>query len=230
MKYTIEGYSQERAIELGLNLDDLIILRWIQDFYPLMSKKIIDNEEFAWINYSSLLEDLPILSFKNKHSLMRKLEKLKKAGLLKRKCVRNNEGVYSYIILTNKINILISNKNVSNSIKNDIPLEVQACTFEGTSHRTPEVQLNNPSIKKDIIKEKEKIFKKPTIEEIKQYCQERHNNINEEDFFYHYEARGWMIGKTKMKDWKAAIRTWERNQIEWNKEQKQEEKSPYRMA
>lgn len=107
MKYTVEGYSQEKAIELGLNVEDLIILRWIQDFYPLMAKKIINGEEYVWINYSKLLEDLPILSFKNKRSLMRKLENFAKIGLLKRKCLKDKSGTYSYIILTNKMNILI---------------------------------------------------------------------------------------------------------------------------
>lgn len=160
MKYTIEGYSQEKAIELCLSLEDLIIIRWIQDFYPLMAKKIINGEEFAWINYSKFLEDLPILSFKNKHSLMRKLEKLKKIGLLKRECIRDKNGVYSYIMLTNNIDILMSNKNSSNSIKIDVPPEVQPYDSRGTSHVPQEVQQNNPSTinnsstKIDINKEK----------------------------------------------------------------------------
>lgn len=56
-----------------------------------------------------------------------------------------------------------------------------------------------------------KRFKKPTIEEIEVYCQERGNNIDAESFFDYYESKDWMIGKNRMKDWKAAIRTWERN-------------------
>lgn len=55
-----------------------------------------------------------------------------------------------------------------------------------------------------------KKFKKPTIEEIKQYCLERKNNINAEQFIDYYEANGWKVGKNPMKDWKATIRTWER--------------------
>lgn len=58
---------------------------------------------------------------------------------------------------------------------------------------------------------KKKKFIKPTIEEIKNYCIERKNNINAEYFYDYYESTGWMIGKNHMKDWKAAIRTWERN-------------------
>ncbi len=53
----------------------------------------------------------------------------------------------------------------------------------------------------------------PTLDMVKAYCKERHNGIDAESFMDFYEARGWMIGKNKMKDWQAAIRTWEkRNQ------------------
>lgn len=52
-------------------------------------------------------------------------------------------------------------------------------------------------------------FVKPTIEEVRLYCQERHNSINAEDFINFYESKGWVVGKSPMKDWKAAIRTWE---------------------
>ena len=52
----------------------------------------------------------------------------------------------------------------------------------------------------------------PTLEEVRDYCRERNNNVDAEKWFDHYTANGWMVGKTKMKDWKAAIRTWERNE------------------
>lgn len=57
---------------------------------------------------------------------------------------------------------------------------------------------------------KTNIFKKPTLEEVKQYCIERQNKIDAENFIDYYEANGWKVGKNPMKDWKAAIRTWER--------------------
>lgn len=56
-----------------------------------------------------------------------------------------------------------------------------------------------------------KSFKKPTIDEIKEYCLERKNDIDPDMFYNFYESKDWMIGKNKMKDWKACIRTWERN-------------------
>jgi hypothetical protein len=54
-------------------------------------------------------------------------------------------------------------------------------------------------------------FCKPTIPEIESYCRERGNTIDAEEFFNFYESKGWVIGKSPMKDWKACIRTWERN-------------------
>ena len=52
-------------------------------------------------------------------------------------------------------------------------------------------------------------FKKPKIEDIKNYCLERKNNIEADRFFDYYESKGWMVGKNKMKNWKAAVRNWE---------------------
>ena len=54
-------------------------------------------------------------------------------------------------------------------------------------------------------------FTPPSLLDIQTYCTERKNNIDPGHFFDYNEARGWMIGKNKMKDWKAAIRTWEKS-------------------
>ena len=58
---------------------------------------------------------------------------------------------------------------------------------------------------------KNKKFTIPTIEEITEYCESRKNNIDPEQFYDFYTTKDWMVGKTRMKDWKAAIRTWERS-------------------
>ena len=56
------------------------------------------------------------------------------------------------------------------------------------------------------------VFKKPTVEEVEQYCRDRDNSIDAEAFVDYYEANGWRVGKNPMKDWKAAVRTWERKE------------------
>jgi len=56
---------------------------------------------------------------------------------------------------------------------------------------------------------KKAFFKKPTFDEVKNYCILRKNNIEAEAFIDFYESKGWQIGKEKMKSWKACVRTWE---------------------
>ena len=55
-------------------------------------------------------------------------------------------------------------------------------------------------------------FKKPTLDDVKNYCILRQNNIDAEAFIDFYESKNWKIGRNKMKDWKACVRTWERRE------------------
>jgi len=79
------------------------------------------------------------------------------------------------------------------------------------------------SIDKDIDKKKKELSKDnslkekgkfipPTIEEVEVYCNERGNGVDAEKFVDFYTSKGWMVGSNKMKDWKAAVRTWERKE------------------
>lgn len=52
-------------------------------------------------------------------------------------------------------------------------------------------------------------FRRPTLEEVTDYCEERNNGVDPQRFISYYESVGWKVGKTPMKDWKAAVRTWE---------------------
>jgi hypothetical protein len=54
-------------------------------------------------------------------------------------------------------------------------------------------------------------FTPPSIDEVRAYCQERGNGVDAERFEDYYNANGWRVGKNAMKDWKAAVRTWEKN-------------------
>lgn len=68
--------------------------------------------------------------------------------------------------------------------------------------------VNVKDNKKENIKRKS--FLKPSLDEIKNYCLERNNGVEAEKFYDFYESKGWMVGKNKMTDWKASVRTWER--------------------
>lgn len=85
---------------------------------------------------------------------------------------------------------------------------------------TPEIELE---LEKEIKIEKEidssastttkrKRFEKPTLSEIKAYCIERGNKVDAQHFFDYYESNGWRVGKNSMKNWQAAVRTWERSE------------------
>jgi hypothetical protein len=65
---------------------------------------------------------------------------------------------------------------------------------------------------KDIKENKINII--PTLMDVKNYCKERNNDVDAVRWYNFYESKGWMIGKNKMKDWKAAVRTWEAGQKE----------------
>lgn len=85
----------------------------------------------------------------------------------------------------------------------------------------PEIEIEL-EIKKKIEKEidssakstttKRKRFEKPTLSEIKAYCIERGNKVDAQHFFDYYESNGWRVGKNSMKNWQAAVRTWERSE------------------
>lgn len=73
----------------------------------------------------------------------------------------------------------------------------------------------------DTVKNNNGKFKKPSIEEIEEYCKERNNNVNAEAFYNFYESKGWKVGNQSMKNWKACIITWEkRTKKETNIEQR----------
>lgn len=59
-----------------------------------------------------------------------------------------------------------------------------------------------------------KRFVKPSIEDIVQYCKTKGITLDAEKFYYYYESKGWVVGKSPMKNWKAAIQTWLRQEAE----------------
>lgn len=120
MKYTIDGFKQEEAIKLGLDLTELLIIRWIVDFNPSMSKKEIDNEEYFWVNYQALLDDMPILNI-SKDRLYRILKKLVEKGILKHKTVKQG-GTFSFYSFGEKYIDLVNGKNTELYGENTEPL------------------------------------------------------------------------------------------------------------
>lgn len=101
-------------------------------------------------------------------------------------------------------------------------------TGKEQASNTNKNEENDKNVKN--VKKKRNIIP-PKIEWIKKYCIVRGNNIDPERFFDHYEGNGWFRGKTKMKDWQATVRTWEKGD---NKKSTQSKgdliKERYRLA
>ncbi len=87
--------------------------------------------------------------------------------------------------------------------------------YDGVTKSNESKSKSKSKNKKENIKEK---FTPPTLEEVTAYCRERGNNVDPQKFIDFYESKGWMIGKNKMKDFKACVRTWERNRNETPKQ------------
>lgn len=94
------------------------------------------------------------------------------------------------------------------------------CIHDGYILETQDsIELGKDSIEKENNKKKKR-FAPPTIEEVKAYCEERGNSIDAETFVNFYASKGWLVGKSPMKDWKACVRTWEKNEAKPNKSAK----------
>ena len=94
--------------------------------------------------------------------------------------------------------------------RNNVTRMLQSGYGEKELEKDKEIEIEIDSSAKSTTT-KRKRFEKPTLSQITQYCLERNNNVNAEQFYDYYESNGWKVGKNAMKDWKACVRTWERN-------------------
>ena len=87
--------------------------------------------------------------------------------------------------------------------------------YQGITNITDSVSVSDSVSDKDIKDKgnsKRSAFRPPDVSEVRSYCQERKNRVDPERFVDFYTSKGWFVGKTKMKDWKAAVRNWEKEE------------------
>ena len=109
---------------------------------------------------------------------------------------------YRQRIESDRINVLTNVRQISDKTPPEIEIEIEL---------EKDIEIEKDSSAKSTTT-KRKRFEKPTLSQIEQYCIERNNTVNAEQFFDYYESNGWKVGKNSMKDWKAAVRTWERSE------------------
>ena len=116
MKYNIFDYNQKKAIELGLDLKDLLILNWIQIFYPKMNKTIRDSKQYFWVKYSAVLSDIPILEIESEKGLYKRMQKMCDIGILEYLPIRTSQGCFAYYLITELIaELVLSHSSQSSS-------------------------------------------------------------------------------------------------------------------
>ena len=126
---------------------------------------------------------------------------------------------YRPTVYQNEKNMLMIKSNKSytlNGIDNEEPLNLNDVSTLYTEcvqdDNTDKIRLDKNRLDKSSIsgdKSPTQKFIEPTIDQVKEYCLERKNNVDAQKWHDFYTCKGWMVGKNKMKDWKAAVRTWE---------------------
>lgn len=98
MKYTIQGFQQERLTKLGFNTVDVEILRFIVDFYKTGKMRLIniDGREYFWIKYKYIIKEIPIIKIKTLRAINERLLKFVKAGLMIKYIDREVSGTMIY--------------------------------------------------------------------------------------------------------------------------------------
>lgn len=117
---------------------------------------------------------------------------------------------------------LLQERSMISLVSDNISTQLTVCNWatyqvERNADETPKKRRRNandtqttPIKEEEEYKEDKKVFVIPSVIDINAYCIERKNDVNAQRFFDYYESKGWLVGKVKMKDWKAAVRTWEK--------------------
>lgn len=127
-------------------------------------------------------------------------------------------GLEKGVFTSWKANVDASNKRRDNGKKGGRPSKEKTSGFENENHRLRDekpnknvnVNVNDNDNGNENVKVKEGNFVPPSLSEVKAYCQERNNGVDPEAFIDFYESKGWKVGNQRMKDWRAAVRTWEK--------------------
>ena len=173
MEYSIHGFSQEKALELGLDDRDLLILRWFINFRDngKMATKIIKEDKYYWIDYQAIIEDLPIMNIKSADSVYRRLKKMAKVSVLKHETVRAG-GVFSYYTIGENYPALVDTKSKIKKVNHsDINPEGSDINPEGSdinpegSDINPEQKTLRPNPKTITLRPQPEVV----VEEIKKY-------------------------------------------------------------
>ena len=207
-------------LQLGLKGNELLI-------YALIAGFCQDGVSECWTSQETMAEWCGGISTRAVRDILQNL--ITKKLITKKECLNKNVK-YSYKVVeivpelsSNEQEVFSTQPELSSGgDRNFFPVVQELSSGNNKIDNIYDSKIYNKTIKekkeikekkKDLPETKERVFKKPSVEEISSYCQERNNNINPEQFYDYYEANGWKINRNPMKDWKATVRNWERNEF-----------------
>lgn len=169
--------------------------------------EILHQEPTNKISTQSFVDYINFYSKFDSEQVLNKIQQeLIRTGLL----LKEGEFIFSKRVLDNKKHRENISEKRSKAGKRSAELRYNLTNVQQLSNKTQqEKERKGKEIKEKELREGVKKFTPPAYEEIKKYCEERNNGINAQQFLDYYTARGWIIGKNKMKDWQACVRTWE---------------------
>lgn len=181
--------KRHMAFELGYSIEAVTVL--LDRF----------ENKYKLIRYSEETSEVAIKNYL-RHSIVKggkPVEELLKREILKVK----DKSLFGYVF-----DNLVTLDNLNQTVQQILPLLKENANANVNANA---VSLDDSSsVHSSVHDDVQKRFVKPTIQEVKAYCIERGNEVEPERFIDFYESKGWMVGKNKMKDWRAAVRSWER--------------------
>ena len=166
MKYNIHGFNQPRAVELNLSNDDLLVLRWFVDFAGTKKMKTIIEEDgiYYWVNYTTVLEDLPVLKISKQTLKKKHFDNLCYSNVLKHKHIKDG-GSFSYYAYGINYDTLVYLQDDDPTLKNNDPtLKITKGYVENYQGVGKNLPNKDYSIKDYSIKENKKIIIKEKFE------------------------------------------------------------------
>ena len=190
------------------------IIRHTEGQYTNINQKIFRDTELSYkakgllcqmfslpVDWEYSVVGLSQLAKDGKDSVRNAITELEEAGYLYRQEVRDKGRICGY-----RYHVYDTRGPFPSAVEPSAGFPptantAQSITKESTTKKSITKNTNNRG----------NVFIPPTVDEVREYCYQRQNNIDPESFVDFYASKGWMVGKSKMKDWKAAVRTWERN-------------------
>lgn len=178
------------------------------------------DDALVKVSFIPVRQDLDVNNEKWEETVKARQEAGRKGGLAKASKAKNSRSKTSKAKnATNK-----EKQNVANVAVYDNEY-VNDCDYEYDNVNDNIIPPISPQGESE--SEKSKRFIRPTVEQVQEYCNSRNNGISGQEFVDYYDSKGWKVGKSPMKDWKAAVRTWENNRKGMYNEQSDNAKSRF---